>query len=225
MVRMFCVAFLLFISAIVCGFCRTGETIVKKSVTPFEIRGVVRNIWDTIVAGGKPQIGFLYLQNNDDGSNINYGNEVFPTGRKLRDILAPNVRTGTPRPPFYPENPENTNLLVALPDTAQANNEGHSEHRLLGQIDRLLEGYNRRYRKCPNAVILGTYYAPCVSRRDRPYGCTDDYIATKNRLIAAEKCVKTKYYLYAHDKPKDPGPLRVWHRIVAMLLAENIHAF
>lgn len=229
-VRMFCVALLLCISATVAvgKFSPTGETVLK-SATSYEITSVVQKIWRDIKDAGGPQIGFLYLYNDRDENSINYGNEVLPTGRDLRRIL-----TRLPRPPFYPENPEDTNILVALPDPTQPENKGHSEHILLGQIDHLLEDYSERNKgECPNAVILGTYYVPCVSSKldksgqcRKPYGCTDDYITNKRRLYAAGKCVQTKYYLSARDTPGPQVtgfPRDNWHRIVGKLSGENIN--
>ena len=81
------------------------------------------------------------------------------------------------------------------------NNLGHSEHKILQNIDELLAGYQTRNRKCPDTVILGTYHAPCTRQKNKP-ACANDYVKTKQRLEDTKTCPGANYYLYVAAPPK-----------------------
>jgi hypothetical protein len=143
---------------------------------------------------GLKQIAFLYLHGID--ATINYGNENLKKkikNKKLGASLEPGEQIE--RPEVWPiKDPKNTNLLIAVPDKKdqrRPGNLGHAEHKLLGQLESLREGFaatSDTDAVCPEYVILGTRYRPCRA-------CAQDYVQAKQNF-AQGKCPNTDFYLY-----------------------------
>ena len=191
---------------------------------------VARTIYNEILAAGPTlrgkQFGFLYLHDgNREISYLNEGVKKAMKNKKLDDKIDAN-----PRPAFWPTNVQKTNILMAMPDKKtdrsekEMGNRGHSEHKLLGQLENLRVNFVARHRfqshQCPEYVILGTYLSPCFSEaRSRMFGCAQDYVEAKNEFTQRGRCPTTAFHLYVPVPEKDS----YWRDIEKLMHGENIN--
>ena len=185
---------------------------------------IYTNILNAIIdRPGIMQIAFLYLHGID--ATINYGNENLKKkikNKKLGASLAPDRQME--RPDVWPKDPKNTNLLIAVPDKKdqrRPGNLGHAEHKLLGQLESLREGFQANsniHAVCPEYVILGTRYRPCRE-------CAQDYVQAKKKF-AQRKCPNTNFYLYITGTYA-PGTdfSRQWQDIETLITSAGIKLF
>lgn len=162
------------------------------------------------------QIGFLYLHGN--WPVISYGNDNLKKAIKNKILVTKLEPKRGRRPAFWPINPEQTNLLIALPDKKvgqEVNNHGHSEHKMLEQLEEVREGFALRYRfdeQCPRYVILGTALNPCYDNgTPRRFGCAQDYVEARETF--KRSCANTQFYLYVPHPKLDT----FWLDIVALM--------
>ena len=172
----------------------------------------------------RKQFGFLYL--HDGNCQVSYVNQAVKNAIKAKTLDTKiDARV---RPPFWPTNLQKTNILIALPDKKanpndrELNNHGHSEHKMLEQLDNLRAEFEKRNRfqdKCPKYIILGTYLAPCYDdRTPRRFGCAQDYVEAKNEFNQGGRCSTTRFYLYVPDPRQD----QFWRDTQTLMARENI---
>ena len=156
---------------------------------------------DTIVNKNKNvqnQYAFLYLHDNEGKVEIDDAtveNELNSEKKLPHDI----------RSSPWPSDSVDTNLLLSAPDKHGTLNRRHAESKLLSHLQNMITGYKSRHSSlCPNYILLGSVYTPCLGKNDKSIGCAPEYVAAKKQV---EKiCSTTKFYLYirspeeTHDK-------------------------
>lgn len=172
----------------------------KRMVAVTSPKDIAVTLDERILAAGFPsgsQVAFLYL--NKLGGTLTFDNDE--VGNNLGKV--PPVLPFLNALAFWPANPKTTNFLIAKPTFPdKGDNTGHSEHKLLLQLEDMRLGFQSRNKgncgNCPAYVILGTRLTPCYSFQVQTNRCAQDYGDYKEKFM--KTCKQTRFYLYVRSR-------------------------
>ena len=140
------------------------------------------------------QYAVLYLHDNEGKVEIDNAAVKSELGSKKE--LPHDIRSSP-----WPSNSVDTNLLLSAPDKYGTPNRRHAESKLFPHLLDMITGYKSRHNSlCPNYILLGSVYTPCLGKNDKSSGCAPEYLAAKKD--AEIGCPNTKFYLYIRSPEK-----------------------